>query len=101
MMLDHPATLRVQIRVQSFSWSGAPDQRLTLSINGQAQALAIVPPDWSVLEFVVPSPAWRTGVNQLAMTFDRATRPADVGLGGDPRPLAAAVDYVRVAVEAP
>ena len=101
MLLDHPATLRMQIRVKSFSWSGAPDQRLTVSVNGQAQAPAIVPPDWSVLEFVVPSPVWRTGVNQLAMTFDRATRPADVGLGGDPRPLAAAVDYVRVAVETP
>jgi hypothetical protein len=37
-------------------------------------------------------------VNGLELRFGYAQRPADVGLGGDTRPLAAAVDWLRVSV---
>jgi hypothetical protein len=39
---------------------------------------------------------WRGGVNRVVLQFAGATRPADAGMGGDTRPLAAAVDYLRV-----
>jgi hypothetical protein len=99
LVLDHPATLRVQIRARAFSWPSAPSQHLRLSVNGQAQEPVEVPADWAVLERVVPAAAWRTGANAVVLTFDRATRPSDVGQGRDTRPLAAAVDYVRIVVE--
>jgi hypothetical protein len=35
-------------------------------------------------------------VNELELRFVYSQRPIDVGAGGDLRPLAAAVDWVRV-----
>jgi hypothetical protein len=35
-------------------------------------------------------------VNRLRLDFARARSPAEVGVSGDARPLAAAVDYIRV-----
>jgi hypothetical protein len=99
LVLDHPATLRVQMRARAFSWPSAPSQHLRLSVNGRAEEPVEVPADWAVLERVVPAAAWRTGANAVVLTFDRATRPSDVGQGNDTRPLAAAVDYVRIVVE--
>jgi hypothetical protein len=101
LVLDQPAALRVQMRLRAFSWPGAPPQQLIVIVNGTAQPSAIVPPDWTVVEATVPPEAWRAGVNVLTLAFARETRPADVGVSSDTRGLAAAVDYVRVAVEAP
>ena len=42
--------------------------------------------------------AWRAGVNTLHFRFAYTQRPIDVGAGGDTRPLAAAVDWVRISV---
>jgi hypothetical protein len=52
--------------------------------------------DWQTVEFGTETGAWRSGVNRLSLEFASARTPAEVGLGGDLRPLAAAVDYVRV-----
>lgn len=38
------------------------------------------------------------GRQRVELRFAYAQRPIDVGAGGDLRPLAAAVDWVRVAV---
>jgi hypothetical protein len=38
-------------------------------------------------------------VNTLTLQFAWARKPVDVGLGADPRELAAAVDFVRIAAE--
>jgi hypothetical protein len=35
-------------------------------------------------------------VNEVVLDFAWAARPADVGLGGDPREIAAQVDYIRI-----
>ena len=99
LVLDHAATLRVQVRARAFSWPSAPSQHLRVSVNGQAQEPVEVPADWGVLERVVPAAAWRTGANAVVLSFDRATRPSDVGQSSDRRRLAAAVDYVRIVVE--
>jgi hypothetical protein len=39
-------------------------------------------------------------VNLLTLQFAWSRKPADVGAGGDQRSLAAAIDYVRVALSA-
>jgi hypothetical protein len=101
LFLDHSATLRVQTRALALSWPGAPAQSLTLLVNGHPQPAVAVSPDWTVLEQQVPADEWRRGLNRLTFSFSRETRPLDVGLGNDARTLAAAVDYVRVAVQQP
>ncbi|HJR60818.1 MAG TPA: hypothetical protein VJ813_15520, partial [Vicinamibacterales bacterium] len=94
--LDHAAALRVQVRVRAFDYPGATPQQLRLVVNATEQPAVPVEADWTTVVLDVPEPAWRAGVNRVKLVFDRATRPADVGIGGDPRLLAAAIDYVRV-----
>jgi hypothetical protein len=96
--LDHPEALRVQVRLHSFGHSGAPEQTLTVFVNGHAHGPVAVPHTWHTNELVVSRDVWRAGVNRLALRFAWARRPSDVGMGNDGRPLAAAVDYVRIFV---
>jgi hypothetical protein len=94
--LDHAAALTVQVRLHAFKYPGAPVQTLTLAVNGRRHGPVPVPQDWETLGFETAEPSWKAGVNQLALELAWARRPSDVGLGGDVRPLAAAVDYIRV-----
>ena len=97
--LDRTANLAVQVRAQAFNFAGAAPQAMDVFVNDRQVASGLaVPAEWTTIEFETPADAWRTGVNRLRLSFARTHRPADVGLGGDPRPLAAAVDYVRVQV---
>jgi hypothetical protein len=96
--LDHPAALRVQVRLHAFAFPGAPEQQLVLAVNGRAQPGVPVEGGWHVTEVVVGEDAWRGGVNRLELRFAWSRAPMDAGLGNDPRSLAAAVDYIRVAV---
>jgi hypothetical protein len=94
--LDHAAALTVQVRLHSFGYPNAPAQTLTASVNGHAFGPVPVPEGWETLEFATGREAWRSGVNRLRLDFAWAHSPAEVGLGGDTRPLAAAIDYIRV-----
>jgi hypothetical protein len=96
--LDHAAPLRVQVRLHAFTYPNAPPQTLTLAAGGQRCTPGIAPADWQTLECTLDRAAWRTGVNQLSLQFAYAVRPMDVAMGGDPRPLSAAIDWIRVAV---
>ena len=96
--LDHAAPLRLQIRLHAFAHPGAPPQTVILAVNGRLHGPVPVPGGWQVAELMVPADAWRAGVNHVDLQFAWERRPMDVGLGGDARPLSAAVDYVRVAV---
>jgi hypothetical protein len=96
--LDHAATLRMQVRLHAFAYPGSPSQTLTLSANGTACLPLPVGPEWQTVECTLDRSAWRAGVNELELRFAYAQRPVDVGAGGDLRPLAAAIDWVRVSV---
>ena len=96
--LDHADDLRVLIRLHAFGHPGAPEQLLTAAVNGRAHGPVSVSPGWHTTEFLASRDVWRAGVNRVVLQFAWERRPAEVGLGGDARPLAAAVDYVRVAV---
>lgn len=97
--LDHPASLRVQVKGQAFMFADAPPQALTLTVNGVAGPPLALPGVWTVVETLVPQQRWRAGVNDVRLTFARGTRPSDLGLSTDQRDLAAAIDYLRVVVE--
>jgi hypothetical protein len=94
--LDHSAPLLVQVRLHAFAYPGSAPQTLAISLNGHLFGPLAVAPGWETLEFMTGADAWRSGVNRLRFDFARALSPAQAGLSGDARPLAAAVDYVRV-----
>jgi hypothetical protein len=95
--LDHAAALTVQVRLHAFGFANAPAQTLTLNVDGHTFGPVPVHDGWETLEFATDRDTWRSGVNRLRLEFGWAHAPSDVGLGGDTRPLAAAVDYIRVA----
>jgi hypothetical protein len=94
--LDHAAPLTVQIRLQAFNYAGATPQTLAITINGRTFGPVPVPDRWETLEFATGIDAWRGRVNRVQLDFARVRSPAELGLSGDTRPLAAAVDYIRV-----
>jgi hypothetical protein len=94
--LDHAAPLTVQVRVRAFTYPGATPQTMAFTVNGRTFGPVPVPDRWETLEFATGIDAWRGRINRLQLDFGRVRTPAEVGLGGDTRPLAAAVDYVRV-----
>jgi hypothetical protein len=103
--LDHASPLRVQVRLHAFAYPAAPPQTVTVNANGHAcqpslagTAPGAVPAGWSTLECTLDRDAWHAGVNTLQLQFWYEQRPADVGMGGDLRPLAAAIDWIRLSV---
>lgn len=101
--LDHAAPLRIQVRSHAFAYPGAPAQTLAIHVSGAPAAAGScsalpVSPGWQIAECALPADALRSGVNLFELRFGYARRPVDVGMGGDGRPLAAAVDWIRVSV---
>lgn len=94
--LDHAAPLTVQVRLHAFAYPGAAPQHVTVTINGRAHGPLPVSGGWETIELTTGGDVWREGINRLRLEFAWARSPAEAGLGGDGRPLAAAVDYVRV-----
>jgi hypothetical protein len=94
--LDHAADITLQVRLHAFGVPGAAPQAVTISINGHALDPVTIGPDWQVIQTETGAALWRAGVNRVTFDFAWSARPMDVGLGADPRELAAAIDYVRV-----
>ena len=99
--LDHAAALTVQLRLRAFGYAGATAQTVVTTINGHPYGPVTVGDAWQTIEFATAQENWSSGVNRVRLDFARAARPTDVGIGSDTRVLAAAVDYVRVAVRTP
>jgi hypothetical protein len=96
--LDHAAPLLVQVRVRAFDYGGATPQQLTLEMNGHLVSGPVISGAWQDVDVPTDAALWRSGLNHVALQFTRATRPVDVGAGGDARRLAAAIDYVRFSI---
>jgi Dolichyl-phosphate-mannose-protein mannosyltransferase len=96
--LDHPDRLHVEIRLHAFGYPGAPPQTLVVAANGHACTPLPIGFAWQTVECLLDARAWRSGLNHLSLTFAWARSPAEVGLGGDSRILAAAIDSVNVSV---
>jgi hypothetical protein len=96
--LARTAPLEVQVRARAFHFPDAPPQQLTVYIGEAPFGPFVVTPDWQVVTFETPAEVWRTGLNRVRLSFAQATTPASVGLGGDTRALAAAVDVIRVTI---
>lgn len=96
--LARVAPLEVQIRARAFTYPGAPLQQLYLHTQTGSFGPVTVAGDWQVLAFDTPPEAWRAGLNRVRLQFTQAAAPVNVGLSGDTRALAAAVDDFRVTI---
>jgi len=94
--LAHVADLDVRLRVRAFTFANSPIQTVTIDTGRATFGPLEVGPEWQTISVSTPSSAWRRGINRVHLRFARATRPVDVGAGGDVRPLSAAVDFLRV-----
>jgi arylsulfatase A-like enzyme len=100
--LDQPENLRLELRARPFAYPGAPPQRVTLSLNGDARErfeLATGNGDHTI---AIPSSALRRGWNELTLAHAWSVRPRDVREGSlDARPLAAAYEHIRLVQTGP
>ncbi len=94
--LARVAPLTVELRARAFGFPGAPPQRVTIDTGRGRFGPFELGGEWQTITVDTPASAWRAGLNRVQLSFDRAHTPASVGLGGDARPLAAAVDVFRV-----
>lgn len=94
--LAHTTDLTVQLRARAFNYPGSAPQLVTIDTGLMIFGPLEVGSDWQVLSVETPAAAWRRGINRVHLRFSRSTRPVDVGVGGDTRRLAAAVDFFRV-----
>jgi hypothetical protein len=99
--LDRAAPLRLQLRLQPLGYAASAPQQVTVVVNDDAQPPVPAAAGWNTIELTVDERQWRPGLNRVWLRFEWAARPADVGLGGDRRELAAQVDYVRVQIVNP
>ena len=93
----------MQLRLHAFAYPNAPPQTVTVIVNDResdAPLCASVPvtPDWQTVECTPMQAPGAAASIALELRFAYAQRPVDVGAGGDTRPLAAAIDWIRVSL---
>ncbi len=81
-----------------------PDQSVTLRVNGVELETHALTPDWAEYTWRIPSGVLGTReIAEIELVHARAVSAYDLtsGASPDPRPLAAAYDWVRVSIPAP
>jgi len=68
----------VVLRVQPFTYPGAPQQTLALALNGVELGTQPLLPGWHEVRFSAPAQATRSGLNRLTLRFSDSARPSDV-----------------------
>ena len=61
-----------------FTYPGAPQQTMTLTLNGQTLSSHPLDPDWQVFETTLPAEALRPGLNRLTLQFSQQAAPRNV-----------------------
>lgn len=87
----------VRFRAWSFRYPNAPEQTVTLSVNGTQIDAAGLYREPHVVTFVVPKSIWKNGENEFRFAFAWAETPKDRIPGSDDsRTLAAAFDWLEI-----
>ncbi len=66
------------LRVQPFAYPDAPQQALSVEMNGVALGTQTLQPGWQEVRFAAPAEATRSGLNRLWLRFGHSARPVDV-----------------------
>jgi hypothetical protein len=87
----------VRFRAWAFLYPDAPEQTVTLYVNGTRIDASGLFREPHVVTFVVPKALWRKGANELRFVFAWAEAPKDRLPGSDDaRTLAAAFDWLEI-----
>ena len=78
LRFETAAPLDVVLRVQPFAHPGAPQQTLSLEMNGVDLGTQALQPGWQEVRFRAPAEATRSGLNRLWLRFSHSARPIDV-----------------------
>ena len=89
---------RLQFRAEPFRYDGAPQPRVTIIVNGEAVAELELDAGWSEYQVDIPESNLGRTLTEIQFRYEYATSPLELGISGDPRPLAVRFDYVRVRV---
>jgi hypothetical protein len=94
--LDHVAPLEVEAQIMPFQPPGTNPQQVWIEVEGHTFGPVTLAGGWQRVVFATPAGVWSRGLSRLAFVAARETRPSESG--GDTRPLAVAVDSLRVRV---
>jgi hypothetical protein len=78
LRFDSPQDLSLVLRMQPFSYEGAPPQAVAVAFNGVELGQQALAPSWQEVRFAVPAAATRSGPNRVALRFAYSARPLDV-----------------------
>jgi hypothetical protein len=79
--IDPTAGYQVTVRLHPYAYPGAPQQRVTLTVNGTSLATQPVAPDWQELSWEVPGSLLLNGLNRLELAWDYHAVPRTVLAG--------------------
>jgi arylsulfatase A-like enzyme len=97
MMLFRTDLRELHIRGRAYHWSGAPEQRVAIHINGRQVGAVGLAQKSSDVSVPVPEGVLRVGDNRVELHFSRIDRPVDREKEStDDRALAAAFQWVAL-----
>ncbi len=68
----------LKMHLKPFNYPGAPQQVMTVRVNGQPAGEFPLSPDWQVLETTLPAALFSVGLNRIQLQFDHTAVPREV-----------------------
>jgi hypothetical protein len=91
---------RLRVVVEPFAWKDAPPQTMEVRLDGVPLETFDLPRGFTLIEYDVPEVMTPPlGFVRLSFHFDHARSPSEVGMGDDPRVLAARFDVIEMRVQ--
>ncbi len=81
LRFDEPQPIQLALRLQPFSYDGAPQQTIRAEFNGVELGQQTLADGWQEITFAVPAEATRSGLNRVMLNFGDSARPVDVLTG--------------------
>lgn len=98
IFLPRPRSFRWVVHARPFQPEGAPPQRVTLTVNGEAVGRHVVDPTADRFAFDVPRRVTRVGPNVLTLGFEEPIKPSDwIPESRDRRPLTLQISSFEIA----
>jgi hypothetical protein len=88
---------RLRARVFAFAYPGAPEQSMTVRLNGHRLGVRAISSATTVVSLQAKGSSWRSGGNLLSFDFTYAAAPSErVEGSSDRRTLSVAFDWVEL-----
>jgi arylsulfatase A-like enzyme len=83
-------------RARALWWEGAPEQRMTVTLNGHPAGEVVTERQWRNLEVELPVAQLVPGMNRIDLHLSYSRKPKNLGLNADKRDLSVAFDWLAV-----